>query len=284
MPLEFSSAVRSVILSNARLFQKPRASSKLCRAAPSTKLAILAFQPSSSPNGDQSMRAAVMRDSENRHRRNARSDSRPRRSARQDAGVRHLRFRPARAQARQAVRRQRTRRHGHGHRPRRRNGSRVLRRDSRLRSANDAHACRSVPACVRSRCCCATARPMSVGYSNDVPGGYAERMVLMEGLLLPVPNGLSDRTRRADGADGGGFARRRDGEADQRRRAAGDRLRADRSRGDQRAEGARRAPDHRGRLFADATQTRGTTRRRHRARSGEDVAVLELARGRRRHA
>lgn len=32
--------------------------------------------------------------------------------------------------------------------------------------------------------------PVSVGYSNDVPGGYAERMVLMEGLLLPVPNGL----------------------------------------------------------------------------------------------
>ena len=32
--------------------------------------------------------------------------------------------------------------------------------------------------------------PVSVGYSNDVPGGYAERMVLMEPLLLPVPNGL----------------------------------------------------------------------------------------------
>ena len=32
--------------------------------------------------------------------------------------------------------------------------------------------------------------PTSVGYSNEVPGGYAERMVLMEALLLPVPNGL----------------------------------------------------------------------------------------------
>ncbi|HEX7037167.1 MAG TPA: zinc-binding dehydrogenase [Pseudomonadales bacterium] len=31
----------------------------------------------------------------------------------------------------------------------------------------------------------------TVGYSHDVPGGYAERMVLTEGLLLPVPNGLS---------------------------------------------------------------------------------------------
>jgi threonine dehydrogenase-like Zn-dependent dehydrogenase len=30
-----------------------------------------------------------------------------------------------------------------------------------------------------------------VGYSNDVPGGYAEYMVLSEMLLLPVPNGLS---------------------------------------------------------------------------------------------
>jgi threonine dehydrogenase-like Zn-dependent dehydrogenase len=33
--------------------------------------------------------------------------------------------------------------------------------------------------------------PVTVGYSNELPGGYAERMVLMEQLLLPVPNGLS---------------------------------------------------------------------------------------------
>ena len=31
----------------------------------------------------------------------------------------------------------------------------------------------------------------TIGYSNDVPGGYAENMVLSEALLLPVPNGLS---------------------------------------------------------------------------------------------
>jgi threonine dehydrogenase-like Zn-dependent dehydrogenase len=30
----------------------------------------------------------------------------------------------------------------------------------------------------------------SVGYSNDVPGGYGELMVLTEAMLLPVPNGL----------------------------------------------------------------------------------------------
>jgi threonine dehydrogenase-like Zn-dependent dehydrogenase len=31
----------------------------------------------------------------------------------------------------------------------------------------------------------------AVGYSNEVPGGYGEQMLLTEGLLLPVPNGLS---------------------------------------------------------------------------------------------
>lgn len=31
----------------------------------------------------------------------------------------------------------------------------------------------------------------SVGYSNRFPGGYAERMLLSERFLLPVPNGLS---------------------------------------------------------------------------------------------
>ena len=35
----------------------------------------------------------------------------------------------------------------------------------------------------------------AVGFSHDVPGGYAERMVLTESLLLPVPNGLG--TERA---------------------------------------------------------------------------------------
>lgn len=33
--------------------------------------------------------------------------------------------------------------------------------------------------------------PRTVGYSNDFPGGFAERMVLAEPLLLEVPNGLS---------------------------------------------------------------------------------------------
>eukprot|EP01035_Chromulina_nebulosa_P005883 gene5884-7972_t len=31
----------------------------------------------------------------------------------------------------------------------------------------------------------------AVGYSNKYVGGFAERMILTEGLLLEVPNGLS---------------------------------------------------------------------------------------------
>lgn len=31
----------------------------------------------------------------------------------------------------------------------------------------------------------------TVGYSNDFPGGYGERMLLQEMLLLPIPNGLA---------------------------------------------------------------------------------------------
>lgn len=31
----------------------------------------------------------------------------------------------------------------------------------------------------------------TVGYSNDVPGGYSQHMVLTESMLLPVPNGLA---------------------------------------------------------------------------------------------
>ena len=34
-------------------------------------------------------------------------------------------------------------------------------------------------------------RPQAIGYSDDVPGGYGELMVLTEPLLLAVPNGLA---------------------------------------------------------------------------------------------
>ena len=32
---------------------------------------------------------------------------------------------------------------------------------------------------------------VTVGYSNEAPGGYAEQMTLFEPMLLPVPNGLA---------------------------------------------------------------------------------------------
>jgi len=35
------------------------------------------------------------------------------------------------------------------------------------------------------------AQAATVGYSNDFPGGYGERMILNDALLLPVPNGLA---------------------------------------------------------------------------------------------
>ena len=34
-------------------------------------------------------------------------------------------------------------------------------------------------------------QPYGIGYSNDVPGGYGELMVLSAALALPVPNGLA---------------------------------------------------------------------------------------------
>ncbi|MEQ8859542.1 MAG: zinc-binding dehydrogenase [Pseudomonadales bacterium] len=43
----------------------------------------------------------------------------------------------------------------------------------------------SVPTLIRD------GQSSAVGFSHDVPGGYAERMVLTESLLLPVPNGLA---------------------------------------------------------------------------------------------
>jgi threonine dehydrogenase-like Zn-dependent dehydrogenase len=36
-------------------------------------------------------------------------------------------------------------------------------------------------------------RQGGLGYSSEFPGGYSERMVLTESMLLEVPNGLSDR-------------------------------------------------------------------------------------------
>lgn len=47
----------------------------------------------------------------------------------------------------------------------------------------------SVPTLIRDR------QGVGIGFSHEIPGGYAEQMLLMEPLLVPVPNGLS--TERA---------------------------------------------------------------------------------------
>ena len=67
------------------------------------------------------------------------------------------------------------------------------------------------PGLLAARASSAPTGPRTVGYSNDTPGGYAEYMRLTEALLLPVPDGLADRARRADRADGGGRPRGREG-------------------------------------------------------------------------
>ena len=64
------------------------------------------------------------------------------------------------------------------------------------------------PARRSSRCrCCARQRRdrRAVGAR---PGAYAEQLLVEESLMLPVPNGLAPRRRRADRADGGRLARR----------------------------------------------------------------------------
>ena len=47
-----------------------------------------------------------------------------------------------------------------------------------------------------------------IGYSNALPGGYGERMVLSDMLAIKVPNGLDPASGRAHRADGGRPARR----------------------------------------------------------------------------
>ena len=94
--------------------------------------------------------------------------------------------------------------------------------------------------------------PQGIGYSNDNIGGYAERMLLSEALLLEVPNGLARRARRADRTARGRHPRGREGQYPRRRGAAGDRLRPGRARGHRGAEAEGVASDRRRRLFAGA--------------------------------
>ena len=72
---------------------------------------------------------------------------------------------------------------------------------------------------------------VTVGYSNDLPGGYGERMVLPESSLLPVPDHLStDHAALTEPMAVGLHAV--GGAASARRRGARHRLRTDRARRD----------------------------------------------------
>ncbi len=91
-----------------------------------------------------------------------------------------------------------------------------------------------------------------IGYSNDHVGGYAERMLLSEALLLEVPNGLGGRACGAHRTTRGRHPRGCQGQCARRRGAAGDRLRPGRACCHRGAETERIASDRRRRLFAGA--------------------------------
>src|SRR6202012_4306505 len=67
--------------------------------------------------------------------------------------------------------------------------------------------------------------PKGIGYSNDYVGGYAERMLLSEALLLEVPNGLSAEHAALTEPLAVGVHAVEKGKCARRRGAAGDRLR-----------------------------------------------------------
>ena len=94
--------------------------------------------------------------------------------------------------------------------------------------------------------------PQGIGYSNDNIGGYAERMLLSEPLLLEVPNGLAAEHAALTEPLAVGVHAVAKANIKRRRGAAGDRLRPGRARRDRGAEAQGPAPDRRRRLFAGA--------------------------------
>ena len=94
--------------------------------------------------------------------------------------------------------------------------------------------------------------PKGIGYSNDNVGGYAERMLLSEALLLEVPNGLAAEHAALTEPLAVGVHAVAKAKVARRRGAAGDRLRPGRAGGDRGAEDERLAPDRRRGLFAGA--------------------------------
>ena len=120
--------------------------------------------------------------------------------------------------------------------------------------------------------------PQGIGYSNDNVGGYAERMLLSEALLLEVPNGLAAEHAALTEPLAVGVHAVAKANIRGRRGAAGDRLRPGRACGDRGAEDQGVAPDRRGRLFAGAPRARRKAGRRYRGRSRALAALCDLGR------
>ena len=81
----------------------------------------------------------------------------------------------------------------------------------------------------------------AIGLSAAAPGAYAERTVVEESLMLPVPNGLAPELAALTEPMAVALHAVRRGEVEEARRRDRDRLRADRARGDLHAQGPRRA-------------------------------------------
>ena len=111
--------------------------------------------------------------------------------------------------------------------------------------------------------------PQGIGYSNENVGGYAERMILSEPLLLEVPNGLSAEHAALTEPLAVGI------HAVEKANVRGDEVPLVIGCGpvglirDRGAEAEGPAPDRCRRLFAGAAQARRKAWRRHRDRSGQ---------------
>ena len=123
--------------------------------------------------------------------------------------------------------------------------------------------------------------PVGIGYSNDNVGGYAERMLLSEALLLEVPNGLAAEHAALTEPLAVGIHAVEKAGCPRQRGAAGDRLRPGRARGHRRAEAEGAASDRRRRLFAGAPGAGRKARRRRRGRSGAVGSLCDLGGARR---
>ncbi len=103
---------------------------------------------------------------------------------------------------------------------------------------------------------------LAVGYSAEIPGGFAQYMVLSRSLLQPVPAGTPDTHAALTEPMAVGLHAVNKARLESQRRRAGAWLRSGGSRGDHCTEATRRGAGVRRRLFTAAAQSRRGTRRR----------------------